>query len=429
MKQLDIGVVGAGPAGLAAALFLSRAGHRVEILERFETPAPVGSGLLMQPTGLTVLAALGLFDTIQALGNRIDRLHGADAVSSRTVLDVRYDAAPGGRYGLAVQRAALFNTLHDAAVTHGITIRTGINLTTTMQRADRVVLKDQALRDAGDYDLVIDASGARSLLAAGSTSAPTIRDLTYGAFWATIDGEGAVYDRAALSQRYDKAKVMIGLLPAGRATVGDPDKVAFFWSLKIADVEAVKAAGLERWKSVIGDYWPDCQPFLDQICDWEQLTLARYAHRTALPPYCGNLVFIGDSAHSTSPQLGQGANMALLDAAALSHALANHSELASALAAYARARRNHVRLFQILSLAFTPFYQSDSAAIAWMRDRLVSTIAKVPPMPGLLAAIVEGTLIDPFKSAGLTEHDWLSQRYQADGALPELAAVRSSAQI
>ena len=117
MKQLDIGVAGAGPAGLAAALFLSRAGHRVEILERFDTPAPVGSGLLMQPTGLTVLAALGLFDTIQTLGNRIDRLHGADAVSGRTVLDVRYDAAPGGRYGLAVQRAALFDTLHDALPT------------------------------------------------------------------------------------------------------------------------------------------------------------------------------------------------------------------------------------------------------------------------------------------------------------------------
>lgn len=429
MKQLDIGVVGAGPAGLATALFLSRAGHRVEILERFDAPAPVGSGLLMQPTGLTVLAALGLLDTIQTLGNRIDRLHGADAVSGRTVLDVRYDAAAGGRYGLAVQRAALFNTLHDAAVADGITMRTGINIASAAQRRDRAVLKDQALRDVGDYDLVIDASGARSVLAAGSLHAPSIRELTYGAFWATLDGAGADYDQTALSQRYDKARVMIGLLPAGRATVGDPNKVAFFWSLKVADVDAVKAAGLDRWKSVIRNYWPECQPFLDQIGDWDQLTLARYAHRTALPPSCGNVVFIGDSAHSTSPQLGQGANMALLDAAALSHALAGSTEIAVALAAYARARRNHVRLFQMLSLAFTPFYQSDSTAIAWARDRLVSTIAKIPPTPALLAAIVAGTVVDPFKSAGLTEHDWLSSPPQADRALPVVDAIKSSAQI
>jgi 2-polyprenyl-6-methoxyphenol hydroxylase-like FAD-dependent oxidoreductase len=428
MKQLDIGVAGAGPAGLAAALFLSRAGHRVEILERFETPAPVGSGLLMQPTGLTVLAALGLFDTIHALGSRIDRLHGADAVSGRTVLDVRYDAAPGGRYGLAVQRAALFNALHDAAVAGGITIRTGINLASVEQRGDRAVLWNAEGQEAGDYDLVIDASGARSMLAAGSASAPAIRDLTYGAFWATLDGAGAIYDRNALSQRYDKAKVMIGLLPAGRATVGEAERVAFFWSLKVADVEAVKAAGLERWKTVIRGYWPDCQPFLDQIGDWEQLTLARYAHRTTLPPYAGRLAFIGDSAHSTSPQLGQGANMALLDAAALCHALANSPDISSALAAYGRARRNHVRLFQLLSLAFTPFYQSDSSAIAWVRDQLVSTLARVPPMPGLLAAIVAGTLIDPFKSAGLTEHDWLCEHQDGRG-LTDGVPVRSTAQI
>jgi len=406
MKQLDIGVAGAGPAGLAAALFLSRAGHRVEILERFEAPAPVGSGLLMQPTGLTVLNALGLFETIHSVGNRIDRLHGADATSGRTVLDVRYDAAPGGRYGLAVQRAALFNTLHDAVVVDGIRIRTGVNLTSVETRGDRAVLKNAEGVEVGDYDLVIDASGARSMLAAKSVTAPAIREMTYGAFWATLDGQGGAYDRRALSQRYDKAKVMIGLLPAGRALAGAPEHVAFFWSLKVADVEAVKAAGLDRWKTIIRSYWPDCVSFLDQIEDWDQLTLARYAHRTAQPPFSERLVFIGDSAHSTSPQLGQGANMALLDAAALSHALVSCADIPSALAAYARARRNHVRLFQLLSLAFTPFYQSDSSVIAWVRDRLVSTIAKVPPMPALLASIVAGTLIDPFGPAGLTERKW-----------------------
>ena len=65
-----------------------------------------------------------------------------------------------------------------------------------------------------------------------------------------------------------------------------------------------------------------------------------------------------------------------------------------------------MRLFQLLSLAFTPFYQSDSDSVAWVRDRLVSTIAKIPPMPGLLASIVAGTVIDPFGPAGLTECKW-----------------------
>ena len=406
MRPLDIGIAGAGLAGLAAALFLSRAGHRVELIERFERPEPVGSGLLMQPTGLTVLDALGLSPAIHALGNRIDRLHGADALSGRTVLDVRYDALSGGRYGLAVHRAALFGTLHEAVLAAGLPIRTGITLAKAEARHSRTVLHDPDGEIVGDYDLVIDATGARSQLAAASVVAPRVRELPWGAFWATLDCDGVDHDPRALTQRYDAAKVMIGVLPVGRARAGEGRKAAFFWSLKTAEAEAVRRAGLPRWKDAILRYWPQTAPFLDQIADWEQLTLARYAHRTALPPVADGIAFIGDSAHSTSPQLGQGANMALIDAAALAHALSAAETLEEGLAAYAAARRGHVRLFQLLSYVFTPFYQSDSRSIAWLRDRLVATVARVPPAPQILAAIVSGTLADPFTKAGLAECRW-----------------------
>ncbi|MEI2296543.1 FAD-dependent oxidoreductase [Ensifer sp. MJa1] len=421
MKTLNIGIAGAGPAGLAVALMLSPRGHRVEILERFDEASPVGSGLMLQPTGLSVLSTLGLLQPMLALGSRIDRLYGADARSGRTVLDVRYDALAGGRFGLGVQRAALFNTLHDAVVAAGLPIRTGVTLSTVAMAGGKAVLYDAEGHEAGAYDLVIDASGARSALSAGSAVAPKTRELAYGAFWATLDSDGVPHDGNALVQRYDRAKVMIGILPAGKARAGEKDRVAFFWSLKTADADEVRRAGLGRWKGVLLDYWPECGPLLAQIDDWEQLALARYAHRTMRPPVSGRIAFIGDAAHSTSPQLGQGANMALIDAAALAHALDTAADLDAALVAYARARRSHVQLFQLLSLIFTPFYQSDSAVLAWLRDRLVATVARMPPMQALLASIVSGTLVDPFASAGLAECDWhavrVCGRSQPSGAL------------
>ncbi|OCP17699.1 MULTISPECIES: NAD(P)/FAD-dependent oxidoreductase [unclassified Ensifer] len=412
MKRLDIGIAGAGPAGLALALMLSRQGHRVEILERFAEASPVGSGLMLQPTGLTALDALGLLPAMMTLGSRIDRLHGADATSGRTVLDVRYDALSGGRFGLAVQRAALFGVLHDAVAAAGIPVHTGVTLAAATTLGAKAVLVDASGRETGCYDLVIDATGARSTIAAGATTAPGVRELAYGAFWATLDSDGLTHDRNALTQCYDRAKVMIGILPAGRARPAARDHVAFFWSVKVCDADAVKMAGLNRWKAGIRGYWPDCAPLLDQIDDWDQLTLARYAHRTMRPPVSGRVAFVGDSAHSTSPQLGQGANMALIDAATLAHALSVTDNIDAALAAYGRARRNHMALFQLLSLAFTPFYQSDSTALAWLRDRLVATIARIPPAPALLASIVSGTLIDPFAAAGLEECDWHAVRAQ-----------------
>ena len=67
--------------------------------------------------------------------------------------------------------------------------------------------------------------------------------------------------------------------------------------------------------------WPDCEAFTSQISNFEQLSLAQYGHHTLAIPAGRCLAVIGDAAHSTSPQLGQGANMALLDAAALALAL------------------------------------------------------------------------------------------------------------
>ena len=78
-RRLEIAIVGAGVAGLASAILLTRLGHRVVVYERFADVRPLGSGLMMQPTGLAALARLGLRRDLEALGHRIERLHGLAA--------------------------------------------------------------------------------------------------------------------------------------------------------------------------------------------------------------------------------------------------------------------------------------------------------------------------------------------------------------
>ena len=106
---------------------------------------------------------------------------------------------------------------------------------------------------------------------------------------------------------------MVGVLPLGGVGVDPIPHLAFFWSLKIADYPGWRSQGLQHWKDQVFGLWPETQPLLQQIQAPEQLSLARYSHHTLRYPYGPGLVFIGDSAHATSPQLGQGANMALLD--------------------------------------------------------------------------------------------------------------------
>ncbi len=154
------------------------------------------------------------------------------------------------------------------------------------------------------------------------------------------------------------------------------------------------------------DYWPECSVYTDQIHSFDDFTLARYGHHTLKTPTGQRIAFVGDSAHSASPQLGQGANMALLDAKAIAHALAHNTSVAAALSAYARSRRKHIRTFQALSWMFTPFYQSDSRTLAFIRDHIVAPLANVPPAPWILSNMVSGTIIDPFGPIGLRESQW-----------------------
>jgi salicylate hydroxylase len=390
MRGLQIAVAGCGPAGLAAALLLARDGHEVRLFDQFDAPKPLGSGLMIQPTGQAVLRALGLEGELLAAGARVERLFGLAMPSGRKVLDVRYDWLPGGHFGIGLHRASLFDILFRAVGEAGIPIETGRAITNSEETSGgrKLVFADgQSAR----FDLVVDALGAESALAPSCG-----RALAYGALWASLDWpEGAGFDGAALEQRYVRASRMAGVLPIGSRPEKALPQTAFFWSLRADGLEAWRTAGLEAWKAEVRAVWPATAPFLDQISDPDLLTFARYAHRTLPAPAEPALIHIGDAWHSASPQLGQGANMALLDAFALARALREEGDLGAALARAVRLRRGHIRLFQALSWMFTPVYQSDSRFLPFLRDRIVGPLSHVWPATAIQAAMVTGLMGEP----------------------------------
>jgi len=92
----------------------------------------------------------------------------------------------------------------------------------------------------------------------------------------------------------------------------------------------------------------------------------------------GRVALLGDCAHAMSPQLGQGANLALLDAAAIDRALTDSPDIASALRAYDAARRASTRYYQFASRWLTPVFQSGMDWISPLRDRLLPIGLRVP---------------------------------------------------
>jgi 2-polyprenyl-6-methoxyphenol hydroxylase-like FAD-dependent oxidoreductase len=105
------------------------------------------------------------------------------------------------------------------------------------------------------------------------------------------------------------------------------------------------------------------------IFTWHEVELSSYSS--------GRAVLIGDAAHSMSPQLGIGAQMALEDAEALAGVLAEHRDLATALRVYTHIREPRLSRYQQASHRLTPLFQSDSRLLAAIRDRLLADAMQV----------------------------------------------------
>ena len=386
---LDIGIVGAGIGGLSAAAALGAQHHRVVIFDRLEAPRPVGSGLVIQPVGQHVLDQIVAGDTARHHGRAIYHMQGLEADSGRTVLSVRYGPQDGPRFGLAIQRPALFEAVFEAAMAAGVTLETSHAVRS--REGGRLIFEDGSSK--GPFDLIIDASGTHSPLTTLES-----RALPFGAAWATVPWpENAPLPKGLLAQRYRRASQMVGVMPSGTRSGEAGETATIFWSLPVSGFETWRARGRDAWLEDVAGTWRDAVPFFSQITDLSQMTTARYSHGTLLSTTAPGFAVIGDAAHRASPQLGQGANMAMLDAWALALAL-KRFPLVEALRHFERARRWHVRVYQAMSWAFTPQYQSDSTFLPILRDRVLYPLSTIPPVPKILTKLVCGDLIPPHAS-------------------------------
>jgi 2-polyprenyl-6-methoxyphenol hydroxylase-like FAD-dependent oxidoreductase len=349
-------VIGAGPAGLAAGIALRKAGFETMVYERATELRKEGTGLTLWPNGLTALATFGADDEVRACAL------AAPGMSIRSGTGRALNEVPGpvmdriGGRGVAVHRAELLAAL--AGIVGRDALRFGARCVGVRSERDRAIVTfDDGVEVSAD--VVVGADGIRSRVrSACGLDAP----LTYSGFtvW--------------------RATIPFPLPPyPGSLSLGGPNQFGIwrlpgdrvYWFASTPAVEGTQVRGVSRPPDSFSE-WHDPIAGLLAATPTEQIMVTDIYDSVPLRAWSkGRVVLVGDAAHPSMPNMGQGTSQAFEDAAVLAECLSAELDVESALRDYEsrRRRRAQAAWSQARMLARVGAWRSPLAC--WLREKMI----------------------------------------------------------
>jgi 2-polyprenyl-6-methoxyphenol hydroxylase-like FAD-dependent oxidoreductase len=340
---MKVAIVGGGIGGLSLARELALRRIESAVFEKAPQLNPVGAGIIMNPNAMRVLERNGLADQVRR--DSWPYLTRETRDQSGKLLAVRdyrplYEAGKLAQ-GALVHRAHLLDVLYRSLAPGTVSFG-----------------KAASRRDFPDADLVIGADGIHS----------QVRDEVFGSVQPIYMGYRShrlIMDNVAGARcftEYMGRGQRIGLVPindkrlyvwttynAFRDERSDPDIARRFAQFTAPELQRLfaalpPAAGIITTE--IEELWLD---------DW----------------FRGHTVLLGDSVHAMTPNIGQGAGMAMEDAAVLAEELAGSARIEDALKNYVRRRKPRVEMVMRVSRQVGEEGQRSNPLVCWLRNRRI----------------------------------------------------------
>lgn len=356
----EVLVVGGGIGGLSLARELALRGMRAIVLEKAPKLDPVGAGIIMNPNAMAVLERNGLAEAVRTQSWPYLRRETCDAKGRRLAwrdYAPLYDAGRLAR-GALVHRAHLHEVLL-ASLPAG-TVRFGTTVTGIDASHDGVQVRT-AGGECFTAPIAVGADGIHSRLRTRLFGEVASVYMGYRSHRMVVDNPGVEHFTEFLGHGR-----RIGLVPIS-------ERRLYVWTTfnspqnrppRLASVEALRALFAEFTDARVQRAFSALRSMDGVILtEIEELAVERWHH--------GRVALLGDAVHAMTPNIGQGAGMAMEDAAVLAEELAAAAAPEAAFERYAQRRRPRVETVMRVSREVGVDGQRSGTIACWLRNRRV----------------------------------------------------------
>ncbi|QHT65462.1 FAD-dependent oxidoreductase [Rhodocytophaga rosea] len=329
-------IVGGGIGGLSAGIALQQAGIQAEIIEYQPEYKVYGVGIIQPSNALRALDQIGVADQCLEEGYAFNTFHMCASNGHRftTASTLPLGRFPGNN---GIPRNRLHHILLEAARLKGIHIRMGTTVTHIDNQSDaaHVTFSDNT---SGSYDLVIGADGLHSKVRSLIFGDQIKSQYTGQSVWRFTTERPAEVDNGFMI--FGK-KSKAGLVPMTKNSMYLLCVTAEGDRPKISEDQMVS-----KLKEHLSEYTtPLVTDIINRIQDPKDIVY-RPLEWLLLPDpwYQNRVVIIGDAAHATLPQLGQGASLAIEDAVVLAEELQKEGAVSEVLSAFMERRFDRCKM-------------------------------------------------------------------------------------
>lgn len=308
---METAIIGAGIGGLTTAIALKQAGISYRIYEAASELKPVGAGIILANNAMQVLRHFGIDEKVIKYGNRISTIHltrpDLKPISTTTLQQFEKKFRV---FNLAIHRADLHNILAGEAGYQNISLNKRVKNIIPEKDNYRIAFEDGT---SCEHAYVIAADGLRSKVRTILFEENELRD-SGQLCWRGVTGIPLPekYEHEA-NEAWGKGK-RFGFVRLNNRQV--------YWYFVVNENMAANSTDIRRF---LGDF----HPLVRDIVDTTPQESLHVAPLLDLKPFNNwvkeNLCLVGDAAHATTPNLGQGACQAMEDAYVLGELLKNHS--------------------------------------------------------------------------------------------------------